>query len=97
MVPAQAAAKLGPHAETGEDKTPIRIHDLRHSFASVGASGGQSLLMIGRLLGHSQAATTARYAHLSNDPVAAASEAIGAKIAAAMAAKPKADVVEMRP
>lgn len=90
-------AKLGAHAEAGEDKTPVRMHDLRHSFASVGASGGQSLLVIGKLLGHSQAATTQRYAHLANDPVAAASEAIGATIAAALAAKPKAEVVELRP
>jgi integrase len=75
----------------------LRIHDLRHAFASVGASSGQSLLIVGKLLGHSQASTTQRYAHLSQDPVAAASEAIGAKIAAAMAAKPKAEVVELRP
>jgi len=62
----------------------VRLHDLRHSFASVGASGGLSLPMIGKLLGHTQAATTARYAHLAADPVKAANEAIGATIAAAM-------------
>jgi integrase len=43
----------------------VRLHDLRHSFASVAASGGLSLPMIGRLLGHTQAATTERYAHLA--------------------------------
>ena len=62
----------------------VRLHDLRHSFASVAAAGGLSLLMIGRLLGHTQAATTQRYAHLAADPVRAANEAIGQRIAAAM-------------
>lgn len=46
-----------------------RIHDLRHTFASVAVSNGQTLPMIGRLLGHTQVQTTARYAHLANDPV----------------------------
>ncbi len=62
----------------------VRIHDLRHSFASVGASGGLSLPMLGKLLGHTQAATTARYAHLADDPVRAASDMIGGRIAAAL-------------
>lgn len=46
-----------------------RIHDLRHTFASVAVSNGQSLPMIGKLLGHTQVQTTARYAHLANQPV----------------------------
>jgi integrase len=62
----------------------VRLHDLRHSFGSVAASGGQSLIVIGKMLGHSQPATTARYAHLADDPVKAASDAVGARIAAAM-------------
>jgi integrase len=62
----------------------VRLHDLRHSFASVGAIGGLSLPIIGALLGHKHAMTTARYAHLSADPVRAANEAVGARIAAAM-------------
>jgi integrase len=62
----------------------VRLHDLRHSFASVAASGGQSLVVIGKMLGHSKIATTARYAHLADDPVKAASEAVGRHIAAAM-------------
>lgn len=62
----------------------VRIHDLRHSFASIAASGGLSLPMIGKLLGHTQAATTQRYAHLAADPLKAANEAIGQRIAAAM-------------
>ena len=66
----------------------VRLHDLRHSFASMGAAGGMSLPLIGKLLGHSQAQTTHRYAHLADDPVRQASEAVAARIAAAMA-KPK--------
>ncbi|MCZ8158655.1 MAG: site-specific integrase [Rhizobiaceae bacterium] len=63
----------------------VRIHDLRHSFASVAVSGGASLPMIGKLLGHSQAQTTARYAHLADDPVRAAAERAAGVIAGAMA------------
>jgi len=74
--------------------TNVRLHDLRHSFASIGAGGGLSLPMIGKLLGHTQAATTARYAHLADDPIRAANEAIGEKIAAAMKGK-SGEVVEM--
>ena len=62
----------------------VRIHDLRHSHASVGASEGLSLPMIGAILGHTQSATTQRYAHLANDPLRRASDRIGASIAAAM-------------
>lgn len=62
----------------------VRIHDLRHSFASVAAGGGMSLPVIGALLGHSQSQTTQRYAHLSADPLKQASDVIGGRIAAAM-------------
>jgi integrase len=62
----------------------VRLHDLRHTYASFGAGGGLGLPIIGKLLGHSQAATTARYAHLDNDPLRRASEHIGGQIAAAM-------------
>jgi integrase len=62
----------------------LRIHDLRHSFASIGAGASLGLPIIGKLLGHTQAATTQRYAHLGADPVRRAAETIGATIAAAM-------------
>jgi integrase len=62
----------------------LRIHDLRHSFASVGAGTSLGLPIIGRLLGHSQPATTARYAHLDADPMRRAADTIGASIMAAM-------------
>jgi integrase len=62
----------------------VRLHDLRHAFASVAASSGMGLPIIGKMLGHTQAQTTARYAHLANDPVKAAAATIAGKIAAAM-------------
>jgi integrase len=60
----------------------LRIHDLRHSFAATAAGAGMSLPMIGKLLGHSQPVTTARYAHLAVDPMRAAAELVGTKITA---------------
>lgn len=63
----------------------VRIHDLRHSFASVGAGASLGLPVIGKLLGHSQPATTARYAHLDADPLRKAADTIGAAISGAMA------------
>jgi integrase len=62
----------------------VRLHDLRHAFASIAASSGMGLPIIGKMLGHSQAATTARYAHLASDPVKAAAAEVAGKIAAAM-------------
>ena len=62
----------------------VRLHDLRHSFASIAVSGGASLPIIGALLGHSDSATTQRYAHLHDDPLKAASDAVGGRIAAAL-------------
>jgi integrase len=62
----------------------VRLHDLRHTYASFGAGGGLGLLIIGKLLGHTQASTTHRYAHLDADPLRRASEAIGGRIAAAL-------------
>ena len=62
----------------------VRLHDLRHTFASSAAAGGLSLPMIGRLLGHTQSVTTQRYAHLAADPIHAASDVVGLRIAAAM-------------
>lgn len=63
--------------------TDARAYDLRHSFASIGVGGGLSLPIIGRLLGHTKPGTTARYAHLADDPLREAAEKIGAVIAGA--------------
>lgn len=62
----------------------VRIHDLRHSFASVAVAGGASLPLIGALLGHSQPQTTQRYAHVAADPRLAAADAVASRIVAAM-------------
>jgi integrase len=62
----------------------VRLHDLRHSFASMAVAGGMSLPMIGALLGHSQPQTTHRYAHLAADPLRAASETVAGGILSAM-------------
>jgi integrase len=71
----------------------LRLHDLRHSFASVGAGASMGLPIIGKLLGHSQAATTARYAHLDADPLRRAVDTIGATISAAMDGTKRTDVL----
>ncbi len=70
--------------------TGLRVHDLRHSFASQLASGGASLPLIGALLGHSNPSTTHRYAHLFDDPQRAAVERVGAVIGNAGKPAPKA-------
>ena len=67
----------------------VRPHDLRHAFASVAVTGGASLPIIGALLGHSEAKTTQRYAHLANDPLRQAADTVAAEIAAEMLVKPK--------
>jgi integrase len=70
----------------------LRVHDLRHHFASALASGGASLPLIGALLGHSSPATTARYSHLFVDPQRAAVERVGAIIEG----KPSAEVIDIK-
>jgi integrase len=64
----------------------VRIHDLRHSFASAAVANGESLPMIGKLLGHKSVKTTARYAHLADEPVQAAAGRIAALISSTQAA-----------
>ncbi|MDR6955215.1 integrase [Ancylobacter sp. 3268] len=76
-------AALSKHAGL-ED---VRLHDLRHTFASVGAAAGMSLPVIGGLLGHADAGTTLRYAHLQTDPVRAAADVIAGRISEAMNGK----------
>lgn len=63
----------------------LRLHDLRHSFASDALQLGQDLTMIGRLLGHTQIQTTARYAHLKTDPIRSAADTVSEAVAIALA------------
>ncbi|CAL4869982.1 Tyrosine recombinase XerC (plasmid) [Asticcacaulis sp. MM231] len=65
----------------------VRIHDLRHSFASGALALGEGLPMIGKLLGHSQVQTTARYAHLANAPIKVAASRIADSISEALRAR----------
>lgn len=58
----------------------VRLHDLRHTFASVAVTNGMSLPLLGALLGHSKPSTTARYAHLAADPLKIAASQVGTKI-----------------
>ncbi len=73
-----------------------RRHDNRHTFASHLVSGGLSLEIVGRLLGHTNPATTKRYAHLADDPLRAAASRFGGKIEGLRSGK-EAKVVPMRP
>ena len=83
-----------PETRAAVWRTTARVHDLRHTYASILASHGLSLPIIGALLGHTQPQTTARYAHLLDDPLRAATERVGA-VVTAKAAK-SADVVDIR-
>jgi len=71
------------------DLSGVRIHDLRHCFASVAASNGIPLYTLGKLLGHSQVSSTARYSHIRNDALRLASQGVGAVITGSM--KPSAE------
>jgi integrase len=64
--------------------TGLRLHDLRHSFASFAVADGHTLFMVGKVLGHKQARTTEAYAHLAADPVRAVADRTASRIAAAM-------------
>jgi integrase len=106
VFPAQQAARKGA-GHLVEIKGPwaaickaaqlsgIRVHDLRHSYASILASAGLSLPVIGALLGHTQPGTTARYAHLFDDPLRAATERVGAIVTGNVGDKPTAEVIEI--
>jgi site-specific recombinase XerD len=66
------------------DLPNVRIHDLRHTYASSAAGMGVSLPIIGNIIGHTQFQTTARYAHLAPSPVQSAANQIAAEIARSM-------------
>lgn len=87
-----AGGRLGPYkglsSEWAEVRArcaldDVRLHDLRHSYASSALAAGVPLATVGKILGHRRARTTERYGHLSQDHVAAANDLVGAALAAA--------------
>ncbi len=75
--PLQDIKRFWEDVRAKADLPAVRIHDLRHTFASLLVSGGMTLPMIGKLLGHTQVQTTQRYAHLLDDPLRAGLEQVG--------------------
>ena len=75
--PLQDIKRFWEDVRTKAHLPAVRIHDLRHPFASLLVSGGMTLPMIGKLLGHTQVQTTQRYAHLLDDPLRAGLEKVG--------------------
>ena len=65
----------------------VRLHDLRHTFASAGAGAGMGLPIVGKLLGHASQATTARYAHLADNPLRQGANLIAGTLASQLARK----------
>ncbi|HUZ47304.1 MAG TPA: site-specific integrase, partial [Terriglobia bacterium] len=90
---AEAITKKGKRRMVTRWKPTLRIHDLRHSFASHLVSRGTSLQIVGRLIGHTQVATTMRYAHLADSALRDATNIFGDVFAAAAKPKKKADVL----
>lgn len=90
--------RAGLDADADNPRFRVRLHDLRHTHASIGVGSNLGLPIVGKLLGHKQSRTTERYAHLEADPVRKASEAIGTRIMDAMGdgKRRKSNVVPMK-
>jgi integrase len=71
------------------DLKDVRLHDLRHAYASVAVSGGDSLYLVGKILGHRQSRTTERYTHLAPDPVRMVAERVSNNISKLLSDDPK--------
>lgn len=78
------AAEAGKDSRDVRSLLNVRLHDLRHSFASFAIADGASLFMVGKVLGHKQARTTEIYAHLSDDPLKQVANRAAARLAEAM-------------
>jgi integrase len=76
--------KVWERVRAEADLPDVRLHDLRHTFASFGAAGGLSLPLIAAILGHRDVKTTQQYAHLADSPVKAAADRTAAAIEGAM-------------
>lgn len=74
----------------------LRLHDIRHSFVAVGIAANLGLPVLGSILGHKHPATTARYAHLADDPRRAAASRISQEIAANLNGQPAAEVIPFK-
>lgn len=79
--------------EAAPDLSDVRLHDLRHTFASFAVADGASLFLVGKVLGHRDQETTALYAHVRSDPVLAVAEGAAARVAAAMTRSAGAEVI----
>ena len=75
--PIQEIKKFWKRVIKEADLENVRVHDLRHTYASHLVSKGLSLSIVGKLLGHTQAATTQRYAHLADEPLRQATDMFG--------------------
>jgi YD repeat-containing protein len=73
----EAITRQGKRRKITIYKPTVRIHDLRHNFASHLVSSGVSLEVVGKLLGHTHAATTMRYAHIQDESLRAATNRLG--------------------
>ncbi|MCH8854118.1 MAG: site-specific integrase, partial [Planctomycetes bacterium] len=78
--PVMGIKKFWEEVRTAAVLGNVRLHDLRHTFASHLVSGGVSLPIVGRLLGHTQPQTTHRYAHLADDPLREATNSYASKL-----------------
>tara|TARA_R110002051_G_scaffold325797_1_gene431406 strand:- start:8874 stop:9848 length:975 start_codon:yes stop_codon:yes gene_type:complete len=76
----QGLNRAWPEIRSAAKLDDVRLHDLRHSFASIGAASGMGLQVVGKLLGHRQASTTARYSHLGDDPLRNAADQIAEQV-----------------
>lgn len=73
----------------------VRLHDLRHNLASAAAASGESLFIVGKLLGHRKARSTERYAHLGDDPLRGVADRVAGQIATALTGTPPAGGAEV--
>lgn len=83
----KVAGKAGIKVGRDAGRLGVRVHDLRHSYASVTVAAGDSLFILGKILGHSKASTTEKYAHLHLDPVRQVADRTAKKIADALQGK----------
>lgn len=91
----QGVERVWKKAKARAGFTKLRLHDLRHSFASIGLARGDALPIIGAILGHADVKTTSRYAHLADDPVRMAADAISRSIESALSGRTSAEITTL--